>query len=370
MLLFLFMDLHEKIREIEASMTNAKYNKSTEHWFGLMKSQIAKMREKIEKKVAGKGGGEGFFVKRTGDATVILVGFPSVGKSTLLNAITGAKSKVAAYEFTTLDCIPGTLNYKNAKIQILDVPGIISGAAFGKGRGKEVLAMARNADMVLFVIDAMHPEHYSALLKEVYDVGIRIDQRKPEVRIVKKTRGGLSMNSTVKLSKVSFDTLSAILKEFRMMNADVVIRDDIDIDQFIDAIEGNRKYLHSLVCVTKADLLGSKELQQLKEQMSKAIFVSAEKSEGLDELKERIFSSLNFVRIFLKEINKKPDLDEPMILTRPCTIRTICERIHRDFVKKFRFARIWGKSAKFPGQQFKNLEKHLEDGDIIEIHVR
>ena len=56
-------DLHEKIREMEAAMTKAKYNKATEHWFGLLKSQIAKLREKIEKKVAGKGGGKGFFVK-------------------------------------------------------------------------------------------------------------------------------------------------------------------------------------------------------------------------------------------------------------------------------------------------------------------
>ncbi len=363
-------DLHEKIREMEEAMTKAKYNKSTEHWFGLMKSQIAKLREKIEKKAAGKGGGEGWFVKKTGNATVILVGFPSVGKSTLLNALCGTKSKVAAYEFTTLDCIPGTLNYNNAKIQILDVPGIISGAAFGKGRGKEVLAMARNADLVLFVVDALHPEHYPTLLKEIYDVGIRTNQRKPIVKIVKKSRGGLSMSSTVKLTKVSADTLSSILKEFKIMNADVVIRDDIDIDQFIDCVEGNRKYVHAIVCVAKSDLLSEHEKKKLKEQVHDAIFVSAEKKEGLESLKEKIFNSLNFVRVYLKEVNKKPDLDEPMILTKPASLRSVCEHIHRDFVRKFRFVRVWGKSAKFPGQMFRNLDKILEDGDIVEIHVR
>ncbi len=351
-------------------MSKAKYNKATEHWFGLMKSQIAKLREKIEKKAAGKGGGEGWFVKKTGNATVILVGFPSVGKSTLLNAITGAKSKVAAYEFTTLDCIPGTLNYNNAKIQVLDVPGIISGAAYGKGRGKEVLAMARNADLVMFVIDALHPEHFSTLQKEIYDVGIRINQRKPEVKIVKTTRGGLSINSTVKFTKVSYDTLAAILKEFKIMNADVVIRDDVDIDQFIDAIEGNRKYMPAIVCVNKIDLLDDKQRKQLHEILPHPIFVSAEKKEGLDKLKEKIFDILNFARVYLKEINKKPDLDEPMILTRPATLKTVCEHIHRDFVRKFKFARVWGKSAKFPGQQFRNVDKVLEDGDIVEIHIR
>lgn len=363
-------DLHEKIREMEAAMSAAKYNKSSEHWFGLMKSQIAKLREKIEKKAAGKGGGEGWFVKKTGNATVILVGFPSVGKSTLLNALCGTKSKVAAYEFTTLDCIPGTLNYNNAKIQILDVPGVISGAAYGKGRGKEVLAMARNADLVLFVIDALHPEHFAALQKEVYDVGIRVNQIKPDVKIVKKVRGGISLNSTVKLSKVSAETLTAILHEFKMMSADVVIRSDIDIDQFIDCIEGNRKYVPAIVCVNKADLIDDRQRRHLPELLPNPIFVSAEKRDGIDELKENIFNTLNFVRVFLKEVNKKPDLDEPMILTRPATIKAVCEHIHRDFVRKFKFSRVWGKGAKFPGQMFRNVDKVLEDGDIVEIHVR
>ncbi len=363
-------DLHSKIQEMEDAMSVAKYNKSSEHWFGLMKSQIAKLREKIEKKAAGKGGGEGWFVKKTGNATVILVGYPSVGKSTLLNALCGTKSKVAAYEFTTLDCIPGTLNYNNAKIQILDVPGIISGAAYGKGRGKEVLAMARNADLVLFVIDALHPEHFSSLRKEVYDVGIRVNQQKPDVKIVKKLRGGLSINSTVKLGRVGADTLTGILHEFKMMNADVVIRSDIDIDQFIDAIEGNRKYVPAIVCVNKADLIDEKGRKQVHESLPNPVFVSAEEKTGIDELKENIFNSLNFIRVFLKEVNKKPDLDEPMILTRPATIKAVCEHIHRDFVRKFKYARVWGKGAKFPGQMFRQVDKVLEDGDIVEVHTR
>jgi len=361
-------DLHSKIKEIEDAMSKAKYNKATEHWFGLMKSQIAKLREKIEKKSAGKGGGEGWFVKKTGDATVILVGFPSVGKSTLLNALCGTKSKIASYEFTTLDCIPGTLNYRNAKIQVLDVPGIISGAAFGRGRGKEVLAMARNADLVLFVIDALHPEHYSALLKEVFDVGIRVNKIKPDVKISRTIRGGLSIHSTVKLSKISKSTLNSILKEFKIMNADVVIRDDIDIDDFIDAIEGNRKYVPGLVCISKADLL--KDKASFNELFTNAVFVSAEKNYGIDNLKEAIFNSLNFMRVYLKEVNKKADMDVPMILTSPVTIRSVCEHIHRDFVKKFKYARVWGNSAKFPGQQFRDLDKVLCDSDVVEIHLR
>jgi len=60
-----------------------------------------------------------------------------VGKSTLLNELTETESEAAAYEFTTLTCIPGIIHYKDTKIQLLDLPGIIEGASQGKGRGRQ-----------------------------------------------------------------------------------------------------------------------------------------------------------------------------------------------------------------------------------------
>lgn len=94
-----------------------------------------------------------------------LAGFPSVGKSTLLTQLTGTKSETAAYEFTTLTCIPGVIHYNNAKIQLLDLPGIIEGAAEGKGRGRQVIAVAKSADLVLMVLDAskISPLHLDAV---------------------------------------------------------------------------------------------------------------------------------------------------------------------------------------------------------------
>lgn len=71
---------------------------------------------------------------------LIVLGFPSVGKSTLMNTLAGVFSEVAAYEFTTLTTVPGVIKYKGAKIQLLDLPGIIEGAKDGKGRGRQVIA--------------------------------------------------------------------------------------------------------------------------------------------------------------------------------------------------------------------------------------
>src|SRR5438132_523408 len=99
-------------------MARTQKNKATEGHLGLLKAKMAKLkRELIEgSKASAGGGGEGFDVSKTGDARVGLIGFPSVGKSTLLTKLTGTFSEAADYEFTTLTCIPGVYKYKGSKI--------------------------------------------------------------------------------------------------------------------------------------------------------------------------------------------------------------------------------------------------------------
>ena len=109
------------------------------HHVGKLKAKIAALKRKIESQEAhsrSSGPASGFEVKKSGDASVALVGFPSVGKSTLIARLTGQDSEIGSYAFTTLTCIPGLMEHRGAKIQILDLPGLIPGAAEGKGRGK------------------------------------------------------------------------------------------------------------------------------------------------------------------------------------------------------------------------------------------
>jgi len=94
------MGLEEEIREIEEEIASTPYNKSTEAHIGRLKSKLAELKEKLENQ-SSAGGGTGYSVEKHGDATVALVGFPSVGKSTLINAMTNADSEVGSYEFTT-----------------------------------------------------------------------------------------------------------------------------------------------------------------------------------------------------------------------------------------------------------------------------
>jgi ribosome-interacting GTPase 1 len=106
-----------KIADIEAEMGRTQKNKATEGHLGLLKAKLAKLKREITDgpKVSG-GGQDGFDVKAAGDARVGLIGFPSVGKSTLLSKLTGTFSEAADYEFTTLTCIPAVYNYKGTKV--------------------------------------------------------------------------------------------------------------------------------------------------------------------------------------------------------------------------------------------------------------
>ena len=360
----------QRVKELEDELSSTKYNKRSQGHIGLIKARIALLKEKQERRVAGKGKSEGFSVKRSGDATVIMVGFPSVGKSTLLNALTKAQSQVAAYAFTTLTCIPGLLEHKHAKIQVLDVPGIISGAASGLGRGKEVLACAQSADLVLLLVDVFHPDHLPILEKEVYDSHLRLNRRKPVVKIVRKERGGIDIGSTVRLTKLDEGAIKGIMQEFRLNNASIVLRDDIDADELIDVIEGNKKYVPAITILNKIDLVDRQELERIRQKVHPDICISAGEKINIGQLKDLIFDRLEFIRVFCKQQGRKADMDVPLIMRRGSTLRDICDKLHRDFSRKFRFARIWGASSKFPGQSLRSLDHQVQDEDVVEIHTR
>jgi small GTP-binding protein len=136
-----------------------------------LKAKLAKYKRDLldlNNAAAGGGGGDGFEVKKTGDARVGLVGFPSVGKSTLLSTMTDTYSEVASYEFTTLTCIPGVIKHRGAKIQLLDLPGIVEGAKDGRGRGRQVIATARTCTMLLIVLDAVKSMNHKPIIEKVW----------------------------------------------------------------------------------------------------------------------------------------------------------------------------------------------------------
>jgi small GTP-binding protein len=359
------MGLADKLRELEDELARTQKNKATEFHIGVLKSKIAYIKKLLAAPKKSGVRSAGFDIKKSGDATAVFIGLPSTGKSTLLNALTGAKSKVGAYHFTTLSVVPGTLDYRGAKIQLLDLPGIISGAKEGAGRGKEVLAVARNADLILLVLDVFDPNYRPKLIEELEGIGIRLDKSPPQISIHQKLRGGISINSTVQLTHLNDRLISAILSEHGIHNADVSIHQDATVDEFIDALVGNRKYIPSLTILNKIDLVHPEFLKSIPYSF---VAVSAEKGYGIDELKEQIWAKLGFIRIFTKRRSEEAD-SIPLMMRSGSTISDLCERLHRDLKKLFRYAQIWGPSAKFPGQKV-GLDHALKDGDVVCIYKK
>ncbi|XP_070249100.1 developmentally-regulated GTP-binding protein 2 isoform X2 [Myotis yumanensis] len=259
------MGILEKISEIEKEIARTQKNKATEYHLGLLKAKLAKYRAQLlEPSKSASSKGEGFDVMKSGDARVALIGFPSVGKSTFLSLMTSTASEAASYEFTTLTCIPGVIEYKGANIQLLDLPGIIEGAAQGKGRGRQVIAVARTADVVIMMLDATKGEVQRSLLeKELESVGIRLNKHKPNIYFKPKKGGGISFNSTVTLTQCSEKLVQLILHEYKIFNAEVLFREDCSPDEFIDVIVGNRVYMPCLYVYNKIDQISMEEVDRL-----------------------------------------------------------------------------------------------------------
>jgi len=194
----------DKIRDVEAEMAKTQKNKATSFHLGQLKAKLAKLRrELLTPSSSGGGAGVGFDVARTGVASVGFIGFPSVGKSTLMSRLTGQHSEAAAYEFTTLTTVPGQVMYNGAKIQMLDLPGIIQGAKDGKGRGRQVIAVAKTCHLIFIVLDVNKALTDKRIIEnELEGFGIRINKEPPNITFRKKDSGGINITSTVPLSHI------------------------------------------------------------------------------------------------------------------------------------------------------------------------
>ncbi len=365
------MGLPEKIKKIEDDIHRTQVNKKTEHHIGLLRAKLAKLRAELEEQHARKTGSrQGYDVKKSGDATVVLIGLPSVGKSTLLNRLTNAKSKVAAYQFTTLEVVPGVMEHSGARIQVLDLPGIIKGASSGRGLGRRVLAVARSADLVLFIVDVFQPEARDLLEKELRSTGLRVDERPPSVVIEKSDTGGISVTSQVRLTKITEELVKDILRVYGMNGARVVIRQDIDDQQLVDVLSGNRVYVPSLTVMNKIDLVNAGFTAELSRKLPYAFVpVSAEADVNIQALREEIYKRLDFVRIYMRRRTGETDFEEPMMMRGGATIADVCDKVHRGMKDEFRYAQVWGKSVKFGGQRV-GMTHRLEDQDVLTIVTR
>ncbi len=363
------MGILDKIKDIEHEMERTQKNKATEHHFGLMKARLAKLRSQLLEPPKKTGLSEGFEVQKHGHARVAMIGFPSVGKSTILSHYTETKSEVCERDFTTLTCIPGMLYYNNCKVQLLDLPGIIEGASEGRGKGRQVIACAKSADLVLIILDAAKfREQKDKILKELELVGIRLNKEKPNITIKPTNGGGIQLMSPYKLTKVTQDDVRIVCHEYKITNAQIGFKDDYTVDDLIDTLEGNRRYIRGLFVYNKIDTVTVEEVDYLSN-MKDSICISIYMKLGTEYFLEKLWEYLGLVRVYTKKKGYPPDFEEPIVLRRNkggYSIFSAINQIHRDLLVSFKEAFVWGKSVKYSPQTC-GLNHVLADEDVLQI---
>ncbi|KAL4423203.1 hypothetical protein ABPG77_000336 [Micractinium sp. CCAP 211/92] len=364
------MGILEKIKEIEFEMSRTQKNKATEYHLGQLKAKLAKLRTQLQEGTSkAGGGGEGFEVQKYGDGRVALIGFPSVGKSTLLTELTGTNSEAAGYEFTTLTCIPGVIHYNDAKIQLLDLPGIIEGAAEGRGRGRQVIAVCKSADLLLMVLDAGKPHYHREILtRELEAVGIRLNRKPPNITFKKKKTGGIAINSMLQLTNLDERMVQRILQEYKIHNCDLLFKEDSTVDDLIDVIEGNRRYIKCLYVYNKVDVCSMEEVDEIARRLY-SIPISCYHKLNFDGLLARIWDMMGLVRVYTKKVGHKPDFGDPVVLSEDrggTSMKHFCEMIHKSLLREFQYALVWGTSSKHMPQRV-GLHHKLEDEDVVQI---
>ncbi|GMM50927.1 Rbg2 protein [Starmerella bacillaris] len=364
----------EKIELIKQEIARTQKNKATEYHIGLLKGKLARLRQQLLEPPPGSNSsaGQGFEVSKAGHARVALIGFPSVGKSSLLSRITKTKSEIASYAFTTLTSVPGVLEYDGAEIQILDLPGIIEGAAEGKGRGRQVVATARTADLILMVLDSTKPESQRSILEyELESVGVRLNKAPPEIDIKPKLTGGVRVTFVQPPVNLDDKMVSGLLRDHRILNADVFIRDpNATMDDLIDAVNiKHRSYIPCLYCYNKIDAVSLEETDRLA-RLPNSVVCSVQEELGLEDVRERIWDMLKLNRVFTKPKGEKPDLSEPIVVRQKrSTIEDVCNAVHREFKTKFKYAMVYGTSVKHSPQKC-GLGHKVHDEDVVTLFTK
>jgi small GTP-binding protein len=277
----------ERIRELRVILTELP---------GYRNGPYADLRKWVQRELAATSTRkrvvhrDSIAVRREGAAQIALVGAPNAGKSSLLQALSAVQIRTGDYAFTTTRPVAATTRLGGVLVQLVEIPGLIEGAADDRGGGRALLGVLRNADAILWCHDCDRPlEELETIRNEVAAAGIA---------------------------------------------------------------------LPALLAATKCDEALPPEHPELR-----VLPVSVLDDASLDRLREELWALTGLVRVHLR------DGGDPVALQPPVTVLDVADTIHHELGERCTGARVWGPSARFPGQQV-GREYELSDGDTVEVLER
>jgi ribosome-interacting GTPase 1 len=237
-----------------------------------------------------------------------------------------------------------------------------------------VLSVARNADGLIIVVDVAKDPGGDLLmvLQELENSRILTTPPEGEVEITRRGFGSdIQFIWDGYLEECTSEDVVSLLREYNIRSAIVRIRGKVTLDSVEDAIYGNAVYRPTLVLGNKLDLITDELDTEILIKTAGPLDVlvaSAEKPEGLrDKLGERLFDLIGVLRVYTKQPGKQV-AEAPIVSRRGLTVGELAKMIHSDFYERFKYARIWGPSAKFDNERV-GLDHILQDGDIVQFHT-
>ncbi len=368
----------EKLQLMQEFLSLVPKHKGTAKLCAQVKKQMAVLRRELEegkRRKVGRGGPK-FFIEKEGAAQIVVLGLTNVGKSSLLAVTTNAKVEVSPAPYTTKEPIPGMLPYEDVQFQLVEAPALMEGAADGRAWGLQTLALARNADGLILMVDlAQNPvEQLSTILEELEKTRILVSKPKARVEIERKFMGaGLRVIVFGRLLNCTFKDVEELLKSYRVTDAVVKIYGEATLDDVEDAVFESTAYKPAIVIANKADVEDAHaKLKTLEDYLGgqlPIIVTSCKTGMGLDKIGEALFKNLNMIRVYTKEPGERNFSEKPFVLKKGSTVYDLARSIHSDFGEKFAYARVWAKRLVFSPQKV-GATFILEDGDVVEIHTK
>ncbi len=312
-------------------------HKGTEKFLKEIKRKISEIRKEIEKRKSVKKGKK-LGIKKMG-ITIGILGVENTCKSLFLNRFAGTKLRSTEVPFETTEPKVGVIKYKDVDLYFLEIPSFYEGIS-EKG---EISNAVRICDFFLIFLDPKRDLEFQRNLirKELERMKVWLGRR-PNVKIERKERGGIEIEGIENFDG-SREEILEVMKSKKIYNAYVYIGERIDAEMFERILDKGFLFRDFLEV----------RIDEVFRDFGKVI--------------EEIWKRLGIKRIYTKSRGKIAG--KPIVFTGDVSIRDVCERIHEEFLERFRYAKVWGSSVKFPGQRV-GLDHKLEDGDIVEIFLR
>jgi len=307
----------EKLVALKKMWVILPKHKASEKVQVILKTKISEVNDEIETAKSGpKKATASYKIPRQGAGTIVFVGGPNSGKSSLLRKFTKATPEVAPYPFTTREPIPGMMDWEDVRVQLIDLPPIT--ADFYEPYVTDFTRTADAAALIVDVGDDDGPFAAETVIERLAERKIHLVGQPPESE------------------------------------------DDPTVF-----------HVRTLLVANKIDAEGAQDrLDILKEMIGERLPilpVSAERGDGMGDLRTRFFQLLNVIRIYGKQPGKQPDMSSPFTIPEGGTVLDFAEKVHTDLAESLKSAKVWG-SAQFDGQTVKR-DHVLRDKDVVELSM-